>query len=299
MRKITIAVHVLLVALLCAQAHAACPPAGRSKAEWFVLKDAGFRIDDAKQRNPLALSLLDCLGSSDPQWRDGIAFSALSTWIAAGALDKQTATTIHGQLLAQLDPESADKGGFRKPFSALVLAALVAADRDKRLLDNDAFALTVERASTYFETIRDYRGYDARSGWRHAVAHGADLLTQLAVHPRTSNVQVDRIMAALETQIAPQGGHFYIYGEPERMALPVFHIAQRGLYSAEEWQEWFNAIAAIPEDGSLFDSQPGLSRRHNLQALLLILHVNASEADDDVLRSSLLVAVSQTLRALQ
>lgn len=299
MRMITIAAHVLLIALLCSHANAACPPEGRSKAEWFALKDAGFDLDDAEQRNALALSLLECLGSSDPQWRDGIAFSALSAWIAAGALDDETLSSLHGQLLAQLDPEAAEKGGFRKSFSALLMASLVAADRDKRHLDDEAFVLTIERASTYFESISDYRGFDPRAGWRHAVAHGADLLTQLAVHPRTSTLQVDRIMAALQTQIAPESGHFYIYGEPERMALPVFHIAQRGLYSAEQWQEWFIEIAAIPEDGSLFDSQAGLSRRHNLQALLLVLHVNASEADDEVLRSSLLVAVSQMLRALQ
>lgn len=299
MRMITFLQVVMLNVALCAAAQAACPPEGRSKAEWFALKDAGFPIEDDEQRSALALSLVDCLGSADPQWRDGIAYSALSTWFDAGSIDVETMRAIHARLIAELDAKSADKGGFRRSFAALVLAASVAADRTKRHLDADAYAQTVESAGTFFESIRDYRGFDARAGWRHAVAHGADLLTQLAIHPRTSNLQIDRILAALETQIAPASGHFYIYGEPERMALPVFHIAQRGLYSAQEWHEWLLGIAAIPEDGSLFDSQAGLSRRHNLQAMLLVLHVNASEADDEVLRSGLLIAVTQTLQALQ
>ena len=29
-------------------------------------------------------------------------------------------------------------------------------------------------------SVRDYRGFDAKQGWRHGVAHGADLLLQLS-----------------------------------------------------------------------------------------------------------------------
>ncbi len=280
-------------------AHGACPPAGHTRHELLALKDSGFVVTDNKARNELALALVDCLGSPDPQWRDAIAYEALAQWMRTDGLAAESLLGIHDRLRAQLASRTPDKAGFRQPFAALVLAGVVAADRERRFLDDAAFADLVEVAAAYFESIRDYRGFDARAGWRHGIAHGADLLTQLAVHPRTRRDEVGRIVDALATQIAPQSGHFYIHGEPERMALPLIYIAQRGVYTPQEWREWFAGIAAIPEEGSLYASQAGLSRRHNLQALLLVLHVNISESKDEALRANLLPVVTEALRALQ
>lgn len=264
----------------------------------LAIKQGGFVITEDKDRNNLALALLDCLASADPQWRDGIAYEALAMWMRERRLTRETLKTIQVRLSDRLTEKSVDKNGFRHPFAALTLAAAVAADRDTPYLTDDEFADLVEIAAGYLESNRDYRGFDARAGWRHGIAHAADLLMQLAVHPRTSRAQVDRIIGALATQIAPANGHFYIYGEPERLALPLIYIAQRGIYSAQQWRDWFAGIAAIPENGSLYDSQAGLSRRHNLQALLLVLHVNVSESTDEALRTTLLPTVTEALRAL-
>lgn len=278
---------------------AACPPAGSTRASLVALKAGDFTVEDDKQRQQLAIGLLDCLGHPDPLLRDGIAYEALDGWVRGKGLAAATLKILQERLAAQLGARDGDKAGFRQPFAALVMAALVAADRERRFIDDAAYVELVDIAADYFESIRDYRGFDARAGWRHGIAHGADLLTQLAVHPRTSAAQVDRIVGALATQVAPSSGHFYIYGEPERMALPLVYIAQRGIYSAEQWREWFAGIADVPEDGNLFGSQAALARRHNLQALLLVLHVNASESSDALLRSTLLPAVTASLRLLQ
>ena len=296
-RMVTAAFACAALSLAAARVDAACPPVGTSKAKMLALKASGFVVEENKERNTLAVALIDCLASVDPQWRDEIAYEALTAWMKDKRLAVESLLTIHDRLAAQL-AATTDKAGFRQPFAALVLAGIVAADREKRFLDDARYADLVETVAEYFESVRDYRGFDARSGWRHAIAHGADLLTQLAVHPRTHQDEVDRIIGALATQIAPASGHFYIYGEPERMALPLIYIAQRGIYTTEQWRAWFAGIAAIPEEGSLYSSQAGLSRRHNLQALLLVLHVNASEAKDELLRESLLPAVTDTLRAL-
>lgn len=278
---------------------AACPPSGTTRASMTTLADAGFAIDEAPARNALARELVDCLGHPDPQWRDGIAYEALAGWIRAGLLEPETLLDLHTRLSGALDAGAADRTGFRKSFSALVLASLVEADRNRAFLGDGAVGTLVEVAATWFESIRDYRGFEARAGWRHAIAHGADLLAQLAVHPRASGDDIDRIIGALETQVAPQGGHFYIHGEPERMALPLLYIAGRNLYTTAQWRDWFTGIAAIPEHGDLYGSTVALARRHNLQALLLVLYVNASESKDPALREVLLPALTHALRLLQ
>ena len=288
-----------LVLVATGVARAACPPAGSTRASLDALMESRFTIADDEERQRLALGLVDCLAHPDPSLRDGVAYEALSGWSRSKALTVPTLRALHDRLAAQLASRELDNAGFRQPFAALVMASVVAADRERRVLDAAAFSDLVDIAADHFESIRDYRGFDARAGWRHGIAHGADLLTQLAVHPRTSHAEIDRIVGALATQIAPASGHSYIYGEPERMALPLVYIAQRGIYTVEEWTAWFAGIADLPEDGDLHGSQATLARRHNLQALLLVLHVNASESDDQTLRTTLLPAVTASLRALQ
>ncbi len=294
---------LVLVALLAStqagNLQAACPPAGTTRATLTTLAEAGFALEDADERDALALELADCLGNPDPRLRDAIAYEAISTWLRDARLGAETRTSLLARLTRELSPTPADTVGFRASFSALVLAALVGSDRHKPLLDAAAISGLVDTTADWFESIRDYRGFDARAGWRHAVAHGADLLAQLAVHPHVSADGIDRIVDALASQVAPASGHFYVYGEPERLALPLLYIAGHHRYTTEQWRDWFAGIAALPEDGNLFGSRITLARRHNLQALLLVLYVNASESQDEALRATLRPAVLEALRSLQ
>ena len=41
------------------------------------------------------------------------------------------------------------------------------------------------------KSMLDYRGFVPGAGWRRAVAHGADLLMQLALNPAVERTQLD------------------------------------------------------------------------------------------------------------
>jgi hypothetical protein len=60
----------------------ACPPDSWDRAALLELKERQFRVDDASERQKPALALAAFLGSPDPVLRDGVAFEALSTWMA-------------------------------------------------------------------------------------------------------------------------------------------------------------------------------------------------------------------------
>jgi hypothetical protein len=142
----------------------------------------------------------------------------------------------------------------------------------------------LDRSLAYFSNVRDYRGFDEREGWRHGVAHGADLMLQLSVSQSTSREDLLRIRDAVAGQVAP-AGHFYIYGEPERLARPIIFMAQRGLITEEEWTAWFAQFRA--EGDNPYMSQSGLAYMHNVKAFLNVIYMNAritqSEADDVLL----------------
>ncbi len=263
----------------------ACPPAGWDKARLAALKAASFEIADAGERQRFAESVVSCVASSDPFLRDGVAFEALSHMFRKEQLADAAKTGIARDLLRRL--ASREPLGFEAPFAALVLAEVVRADRLKAYLPTDLRAAIGEGAVTFVAGVRDYRGFDEREGWRHGVAHGADLLMQIARNPAYADrAFLERLLDAVAEQVAP-AGHFYIYGEPERLMYPVVFLAQRRAFTAPEWDAWFERVTGEAHSWSdAFASQKGLAKRHNTKAFLYAVWLNAKiseNADDDVL----------------
>lgn len=291
--------HLALVAALllsaCATAQAQtqdCPPEGYDRARLEALKAADWAFENAQARDAFALALPACLASPDPSLRDGVAFEALSHMLRGRQLSVSTQTALINDVLPRL--QSADPRGFEAPFAALVLSELVRAERLNAHFTDDMRADVLNRSLAYFNSVRDYRGFDINEGWRHGVAHGADLMLQLAVSPSTQRADLLRIRDAIAGQVAPEG-HFYIYGESERLARPIIFMAQRGLISEAEWTDYFAQFASAGDNP--YGSQAGLARMHNVKAFLQVIFINArlsENAEDD----AVLPGVETTLRAL-
>ncbi len=275
MRRLSI-VPVLGLAILSGLSRAdACPPVGMNREELLQLRARQFQVEDATQVGDLALLLLPCLASSDAQLRDGVTYEALAAWMRGGQLSASTAGVVLERLLPQIDPGFPAGEGFVKPFSALVLAEVARMDRIEPWLSDTQRAELLQAAVRYLRSVDDYRGYDEHEGWRHGVAHGADLLLQLSLNPRLDADDLRGILDALASQIAPAGEHFYVYGEAARLARPVVSIAQRKMLSDADWQTWFTRItspAPMQDWGEAFASQAGLAKRHNVQAFLNALY---------------------------
>jgi hypothetical protein len=273
-------IALLLIVALAVPAAAAsdCPPAGWDRDRLQALKAAKFEVPEQAARDALARGLSACLSDPDPVLRDAIAFDAYAHWLRADALDPATRLFLLERLqvaLAEPDPD-----GFQRPFAALVLSEVARTDRKTPWMTPAQRATLVDSASAYMAGIADHRGFDEKEGWRHGVAHTADVMMQLALNPALDKAQLDRMLAAIATQVAPPG-HFYVYGEPERLARPVLFAAARGLHTEAEWQAWLDGVvaAATPADpASAFRTQAGLAQRHDLKAFLLVLYANARES---------------------
>ncbi|AEI63521.1 DUF2785 domain-containing protein [Corallococcus macrosporus] len=269
-----------------ALASATCPPAGSTRESLAALKAKQFAVPDAAERAALVKGLLGCLGAPDPALRDGIAYEALTRWLRDGALDTAALRGLRDALQGLL--AGADAEGFRKPFAALVLSEVARVDRVKPWMTAEERTAMVEAAARYVESVRDYRGFDAATGWRHGVAHGSDWLMQLSLNPALERAQADRILAAVATQAVPERAHAYVFGEPERLARPVLFLARRGLYSEEEWRAWLAALLPRLGDASkAYKDAAWLARRHDLRAFLLSLLVGADEQLASALRATL------------
>jgi hypothetical protein len=282
---VPIACVVSLLAACSTTSAVTCPPPGFSRSELSTLKSQDFHLEDETQRASLALALLDCLGDPDPSMRDGLAFEALATWMRGGQLTSTTVSTIAERLLPRLRSAYPDPLGFERPFAALVLAEVARVDRIEPFLPDAERSALVDGAVGFLASIEDYRGFDDIEGWRHNVAHGADLMLQLSLNPRVGKDDLDRMLSAIATQVTPAGEHFYIYGEPERLARAVYYLASRDLQSLADWQAWFQAVAdpaPLPDWSEAFASRAGLAKRHNTLSFLRSLHLLVAEGDSDV-----------------
>lgn len=287
--------------LASAMAVADCPPAGWDAARLQALKADGFEIADAAERQALALALLDCLADPDPALRDGVAFEAQFTWMRAGALDEATRVAVLDRLLAQLTPEGADAAGFRQPFAALVLAEVARADRKAPFLSAQQRVALADAAAAYLRGMTDLRGFDPVQGWRHGVAHTADLMMQLSLNGKVEKPQLDAMLGALAAKVAPAGEHAYVHGETERLARPVLFTAMRGLHSPEEWQAWFQTVVAPAPMSSWKQAQAslaGLAKRHNTRAFMLVVYTEIRDSKEEKL-VALLPAVTAAMSVLQ
>jgi hypothetical protein len=290
----------VLFAAACGTARADCPPAGWTRDDLLALRAAKFELADAARRDALALALPDCLGEPVPVLRDGVAFEALQAWLRGKAL----ADDAPARLLARLQPgllAADDAGGFRRPFTALVLSEVARTDRIEAWMAPDQRAALVADAAAYVRGVRDYRGYVDGQGWRHGVAHGADLLLQLGLNPAVDSAGLDALLAAVRSQVVAAQGHAYIHGEPGRLARPVVFIAARGLHDAAFWEAWIADVsspAPMADWGEAFSSEAGLARLHDTRDFLQSLYVLASRSEDAALRERLLPAVTKGLDAL-
>jgi hypothetical protein len=282
-------------------AGAACPPAGWDTASLVRLRVAKFEGLEPAPRDALARGLIDCLADPRPELRDEIAFEALAAWLRAEELSVDTLHELRRELSARL--VATDPQGFGRPFAALVLAEVARVDRLKPFLAPDERSQLVDTASAYLRGVTDRRGFDALQGWRHGVAHGADLLLQLGLNPALTPAQLDAIVQAITSQIAPAGEHFYVYGEPERLARPIVYIAKRtaGPGDAAYWERWLVALTApapLPSWDIAFKSQAGLARRHNTQAFVQVLYVMVRESGDAALQQRLLPGLAAARKSL-
>jgi hypothetical protein len=290
-----------LMAISSAWSMGACPPVGWTPAALSQLKVAQWSVSNPKHREELALALLPCLADPDPQLRDGIAFEALSFWLRQKQMSVDAQRSIFSALLKQLEANSLDEGGFAAPFAVLTLAEIARADRVTPFLGDSGRNILVNTATQYMRGVYDYRGFVEGQGWRHGVAHGADLLMQLALNPAIDKAQLESLVEAALMQVVPAAGHFYIYGESERLARPILVAARRGLIDAEWWRRSLTRLGEprpFAAWDQAFGSQAGLARLHNTKAFVLVLYANVRDNTHEGLRDALLAPVREVLEKL-
>jgi hypothetical protein len=263
------------------------------RAFWVALRTSGFTPPPGAPVLPLALEAAALLGSTDPELRDDIAYSAIETWVyRQQRLDAAELERLRSTLAANARRGLGDGAGdglFLRSFSLLALSVLAAEDLKKPFLDTQRFEGLIDLAIEALAHERDLRGYIPGKGWGHATAHCADLLKFLARSARLRVQQQPRMVNAIAERLR-SAGLVFVWGEDARLGAALTAIATRADADPAAFIAWCKRLAeehAALWNGS-FDAQRYVAVRAQLNALnAFTADLDASSAGAEPIRAAL------------
>ena len=189
----------------------------------------------------LAFELVDMLASADPERRDEIGYSTLANWIyQRKIISGETLAALTDRLLANLKEAIGERDTdsvFRRSFSALTLAAVVARDNADSVLNADAWRRIEQAALTYLAAEQDVRGYDVDKGWMHSAAHTADLVRFLGRSRHLDVAGQARLLGAVGQKLVTSPVVF-THGEDERFARALLSLVNRADFNQAAFAGW-------------------------------------------------------------
>lgn len=250
------------------------------------LKADKFVLEDKTQKEELSLQLLNCLAKPDAKIRDGIAFETLSFWLRGGQLSNVIHLKMYDYLTHALTAKVNDVNGVYQTFSMLMLSEIARVDRKSPFLTSTQRDRLVIIGTNFLTNLRDYRGFSDKVGWRHGIAHSSDLMLQLALNPKITKAQLDKMLDALASQVTANEQHAYIHGEPKRFAMAVLYIFLKKEHSVDDWHKWLSGIttpAPFNQWQDVYQSEKGLTKLHNTQSFLFSLYATIKTSKNETL----------------
>ena len=200
--------------------------------------------NEEKQKTPFReewLSwMLEHLGSTDPDLRDGLIYPVFCRLLTDGGL---TAGRVNDLLEVCLDErhlyynigEKNTDSVYMRSFSSLVIAAILIADKDRPMLETGTVHRSAGKMIRYLELEEDRRGWTGSKGWAHSIAHGADMLAAYAGHPDYNPADGEAILTAVQRCLLTD--EVYTDGEEGRLIYIIEAMLDAGLKpcSLESW----------------------------------------------------------------
>lgn len=211
-----------------------------------IIKEDDELIESQGQYPKYAVECLKYIGVVDPELRDDLIYEVFANWIEKGyftgdrlqeylniCLDKE-------HLLAGLGQVEGDLV-YTRTFSVLIIAEIIAKHVNKPFLPKELVLQTNKTVLRYYKEEKDMRGYTGEKGWAHAMAHGADALTQLAACKELEKQDLWDILIAFQEKIC-QGEYVFIDREPNRMICAINKVLGRGCLGQDEIGTWIKGF---------------------------------------------------------
>lgn len=303
LRLVQTLIFVLVIAANGARADT-CNPLGLVQtglADEFTERFAAIEKTDIPR---YLAEVLPCLHSLDPFYRDKIAYEGTASLLRRdGDLTPELSAALGNFQTALTEKlSSKDPHGVIKPFAVILLAEVARTDRIHNWMAPQQRLGLIQTAHDYLTELDDYRAFEDGVGFRHGVAHGADLILQLALNRAIPADQLLPLVAAINASIVTKDGTPYTTGEPGRLVRALFYLLQRAADSDALQQQVIALIEGLADPapyktwGDVFSSERGLAFRHNRRAFAEVLYVQLSPYAEHELLQPYLPAITDSVK---
>lgn len=217
-----------------------------SEAYWEAVLAGGVRVPADADLHDLTAELVRWLGEPSARRRDSLAYTILATWVSEGVYDDLLVGLGDGicsGLTVGLGNDC-DDTVLRRSFSALLLAEVIARDNVEHLLAADDVMRWGDRATSWYLREQDLRGYVPGRGWAHAVAHGADVVGQLARSRHLASMEQTALLDVVADRLLATTTHVWRHAEDDRLAYAVMVIVHRGDVEVDALESWVRRLGA-------------------------------------------------------
>ena len=244
------------------------------RAFWRAIARQKYAVPEHESADALAHELSALLASPDPELRDELAYSILTTWIyRKNRLSASTLISLTDEWRANLKSglgEAGTNSVLKRSFSALMLSSMARREAKAPFMGAERYHSLVAEATTYLQAERDLRGYDAQLHWIHATAHTADLLTALADSPLLTKEEAAGMFHAIDTRLST-ATDVYIQGEQDRLAAAVVAVIRRKDFDAPTFASWLTHFQDEDRNVWTATTVESLARYQNHNYLLTAL----------------------------
>ncbi|MBO0603088.1 DUF2785 domain-containing protein [Sporosarcina sp. E16_3] len=168
--------------------------------------------------------MLKQIGNPDSYLRDRLIYQSFGKMIVSNQLNPEELqalleAVVQEDYLFYRIGDSGTDSVFTRSFSALVIAAIIEHDIEKKVVNPDLVLHVANKVINYMMEEKDTRGFVDGKGWAHAIAHGADALDALAKHSLLKKEDISRILHAVQHSLFRQVD--YLDEEEERLAIII------------------------------------------------------------------------------
>lgn len=249
------------------------------KKDLLEIKQNNYEINNSNTFNYYALQMLEKIGTVDYELRDDLIYDIYANWIDMNVFtEKELCNYLeiakdNKHLMYNIGLKESDYV-FTRTFSALVIALIIQRHLQKNFLSLNIILDTQNIMLKYMTLEKDIRGYIDEKGWAHSVAHGADVLSELAKCNEIKHESISSILDMFKLKIC-QGKYVYIDGEPDRINAAVKNILDRDLLSEQEIITWLDNFSIyIIKDGTIDMFHQRINIKNYFRSLYFIVKDN-------------------------
>lgn len=212
--------------------------------DWTAVQANDFAVPSGRPLAALVDELCAMLTSPDPHVRDDTAYPILALWAARGVLDGQL-RDLGDRMVDGLGHEETQA----RTFAAMILGWVVLRDARTGELAAGCVPGWRDAFAVWWRDEADLRGWDARLGWLHAVAHGADALRAFGRSPRLGEADLRGLLELAVDRLFVDAGYLFAHGEDDRIAYALASVLSRAELPVTDATGWLDRVRAAVEVG--------------------------------------------------